>query len=94
MLKKDSWWLGAIIGVFLPAVIFGLIYLVITIVGLDIGETKSTKYLEISNIMLLSIIINLFPFRYYMVNHKFDKTGRAILVATVIYIAVFFGFYL
>ncbi len=86
MLKKDNWILGIIIGVVNPAVILGLLYIIFYLT-----ESRQQKYMLLSpeHTPLISIFFNLIIFRYYMVNLKYDKTGRGILLATMI-IAIFF----
>ncbi len=96
MFNKDSWVLGAIIGILLPAASFGIIYLILGISGIDNtnGMTSAGKYFKTSNILLISIFTNMLPFRIYMVNKKYDKTGRGILGTTIIYAILFFILFL
>ncbi|MBS4013372.1 MAG: hypothetical protein KGZ97_06385 [Bacteroidetes bacterium] len=96
MFNKDSWVLGAIIGIILPAAAFGLVYLILGISGIDNTNaiTSAGKYFKLSNILLISIFTNMLPFRIYMVNKKYDKTGRGILGATIIYAILFFILFL
>ena len=96
MLKNNNILTGAIIGLFLPMIIFGIIFLIIYLSGIDNAEDAEGfgQYFKLSNIMLLSIAVNLLPFRYFMVNLKYDKTGRTILLITMAYIAAFFFFFI
>jgi hypothetical protein len=96
MFKKDSWVLGAVIGIMLPAATYGLTYLIMSMIGADNTNSMTTagKYFKDSNVMLISIFMNLLPFRYYMVNLKFDKTGKGLLITTIIYAGVFFYLFL
>lgn len=96
MLKNNNILTGAIIGLFLPLVVFGIIFLIISVSGIDNAEDAEGfgSYFKMSNIMLLSIAVNLLPFRYFMVNLKYDKTGRSILLVTMAYVVVFFFFFL
>lgn len=86
--KRDSIWLGILIGIILPVLTYFLIYLILNIVG---GEHQTFRK---STIYLLSIFINLAPFRYYIVKLKFDKTGRGILLDTFVMAIIYFIFYL
>lgn len=86
--KRDSLWLGIIIGLLLPVTTYFLIQLILIIVG---GEYHAFRK---STIYLLSIFVNLIPFRYYLVKLKFDKTGRGILLDTFAMAILFFFFYL
>lgn len=87
MFKKDSYLLGSGIGIVLPIIIFGLFYL---FNFLMIISGIITEYLNLQARILFSLAINLLPFRYYMVNLKYDKTGRGILLFTFILIIAFF----
>ncbi|MEZ5195035.1 MAG: hypothetical protein R2764_01135 [Bacteroidales bacterium] len=89
MFKKDSYILGSGIGIVLPIIIFGLIYFfnLMMIISGAISE-----YLNLQTHILISLAINLLPFRYYMVSLKYDRTGRGILLFTFIFIMLFFVF--
>lgn len=87
MLKKDNWLLGIFIGIVLPAIILLLLYLVLNITGIT---HERLPVLKTENIPLLGIFFNMIVFRYYMVNLKYDKTGRGILLITIIYAVIFF----
>ncbi len=89
MLKKDNWALGIAMGVLLPLVIYGLIFFFVSRYGV-VDEIRGIYMMKQSTMQLIGIFSNLFTFRYYMVNLKFDKTGRGILLATFIYAGVFF----
>ena len=92
MLKKDSWILGIALGIIVPVVLYLVIYY--TNVLLAIQFNHGRLYLQQSTVMLISIFINMFTMRYYLVTKKFDKTGRGILLVTFIFAGVFFYFYL
>ncbi|MCD4735474.1 MAG: hypothetical protein K8R53_05490 [Bacteroidales bacterium] len=87
MFKKDHYILGLIIGIFVPAILSGLILLVNYFLVLT-GISK--LYLDLQTHILMSIFGNLFPIRYYFVNLKFDKTGRGILIVTFVLTILFF----
>ena len=87
MLKKDSFILGCILGFVLPLLFFALLYLIKFLLQYFF---KTTHLLDDSIIYLISIFINLFSLRYYFVNLKYDKTGRAILFVTFIYMILYF----
>jgi hypothetical protein len=53
------------------------------------GANKDESIIQISTIELVSIAGNLLPFRYYMVKLKYDKTGRGMLVITMVYAVIF-----
>ena len=88
MLKKDNWILGIALGIVVPAIIYGLVYFIIRQWG-TIDETLNLYFLKQSTMQLMGIFVNMFTFRYYMVNLKYDKTGRGILLATFVYAGIF-----
>ncbi len=87
MVKKDNWFFGIFIGIIVPAIILGLLYL-----GFKFFGTPYQKdiLLKTKNIPLISMFFNMIVFRYYMVNLKYDKTGRGILIMTIAYAILFF----
>ncbi len=89
MLKKDNWLLGILLGGLMPLVIYLLILGAMKQWG-TISEQPDIYYLKKSTMLLIGIFSNLFTFRYYMVNLKFDKTGRGILLTTFVYAGIFF----
>lgn len=89
MLKKDNWALGVIMGLLLPLIVYGIIFTIVRTYGV-VDEIRGIYMMKQSTMQLIGIFSNLFTFRYYMVNLKYDKTGRGILLATFIYAGVFF----
>ena len=85
-LRRDSLWMGILIGILCPALIFGLIELIIFIIGKNF---ERVAVIEIQKILLLSVIPNLFILRHYLLKLKYDLTGRGILLATFL-IAILF----
>ncbi|MCD4682140.1 MAG: hypothetical protein K8R86_02550 [Bacteroidales bacterium] len=89
MLKKDHYIFGIAIGIIVPIVLFGIIYLLnYLLVTTDIAKF----YLDLQTHVLISLFGNLIPIRYYFVNLKYDKTGRGVLLITFLLVLVFFGF--
>ena len=89
MLKKDHYNFGIAIGIIVPIVLFGIIYLLnYLLVTTDIAKS----YLDLQTHVLISLFGNLIPIRYYFVNLKYDKTGRGVLLITFLLVLVFFGF--
>ena len=85
-LRRDSLWMGILIGILCPALIFGLIELIIFIIGKNF---ERVAVIEIQKNLLLSVIPNLFILRHYILKLKYDLTGRGILLATFL-IAILF----
>jgi hypothetical protein len=85
-LKKDSFWLGLILGTVLPVIVSGIIFLILHYSPSDLQEK------QVSKIIVLGIVPNAFVLRYYLVNLKADKTGRGIMFITFI-LAILFAVY-
>ncbi len=91
MLNKDTWLLGIAIGIILPLLVYGLVLTIL----IPWGQVENLIYIPRPRVpFLLAIFSNFFPFRYYMVNKKFDRTGRGILLLTFILALVFFYFFM
>ncbi len=88
MLKKDNWLLGIILGGVSPLVIYFALVAAIEYWA-SIDKRLHPALIEKSTLLLVGIFVNMFIFRYYMVNLRFDKTGRGILLATFIYAGYF-----
>ncbi len=86
ILKKDSIGIGILIGLILPALLFALLF------GLSVALAPETKdyLIQISTMLLISMIPNLILMRYYMLNLKLDKTGRGIMLATFVLMITYF----
>ncbi|MDP4268428.1 MAG: hypothetical protein Q8880_13475 [Bacteroidota bacterium] len=85
--KKDNMLFGVAMGVLLPLICYGIFsYLA------DIFEAKhnGTPIMQKSTIQVVSVVLNVLTFRIYMINLKFDKTGKGILLATFVYAILFF----
>lgn len=87
MLKKDSLWLGILIGIVSPFVFFGFLVLVNLVIS---GLFSEDQEIRRNTMFLLSIFINLLPIRIYFVSLKMDKTGRGILLITFALMLLFF----
>ena len=90
ILKRDSWPMGMLIGVILPIVFFGFLFLLDFLIY-QLFTTHLTE--QFNYIFLLSGTANLFPIRYYLVRLKFEKTGMGILLVTIIEVIVYFFMY-
>ncbi len=90
--KKDSMILGIVIGIVLPVI--G--YLVLSWLNVTISEKVFSKppIFRESTVQVISIFLNVFPFRYYMLKAKLDYTGRGILLVTFVVGLTYFFYYL
>ena len=89
MLKRDNIAFGALIGLVLPAIFYGLLSLVSLF--LETGTTW-TRPFEPDNMLIFALVINVIPIRLYFVNYKFDKTGRGVLLVTFLLMVVYFAY--
>ena len=85
-LRRDSMWMGIVLGLLLPAVLFGVLEGIMALVEHFTGKTD---IVDIQKLILLSIVPNLFLLRYYLLKLKYDLTGRGILAATFVLGIVF-----
>lgn len=79
-LRRDSLPMGLFIGLICPAVCFGLLYAIITLVQHQTGALNMDRMVQ--KLLLLSVVPNVLILRYYLVKLKYDLTGRGILLVT------------
>ncbi len=90
MLNKDRWTLGIVIGLVLPVLVYGLVLLILK----QYGHVEGLLYLPRPRVPgLVGVVSNLFPFRFFMVNKKYDRTGRGILLVTFVMTLLVFYFF-
>ena len=87
---RDNFGFGILMGVLLPLVFLGVLYLIYKAVFLAFGVNILA---EESYLFLLSIAANLFAIKYYFVNLKYDKTGRGILIVTFVFGLAYFAIF-
>jgi hypothetical protein len=80
MHKRNSFWLGLLIGIIFPSVLFGILYAVnfYTKVFENPPVVLSTQKL-----MFICSALNILPIRYYLTHGGIEKTGQGILFITV-----------
>ncbi len=87
MLNKNSIWLGVLIGMTLPVVVFGLFqllnYLLVSMFSESMAIPRDTM-------ILLSFFSNLIPVRIYFISLKFDKTRRGVLLTLFLMMILYF----
>jgi hypothetical protein len=80
MLKKNSFWLGLVIGIIIPLVLFGILY------TLNL-YTKVFEHppviLSTQKLMFICSALNILPVRYYLMHDGLEKTGQGVLFITV-----------
>ncbi|MDT8394310.1 MAG: hypothetical protein RQ761_10720 [Bacteroidales bacterium] len=87
MFKRNSLWLGIIVGTILPLAVYGLLYALLAIYNNLAGAHPG---LNENQLQLISPVVNLFIIRYYFVSLKYDDTGRGVLLVTFIYVIAYF----
>jgi len=80
-LRQDSFWMGLILGFLLPAIIFGVLKLIIFFLPYKI---VNAQVFSLERLILISIIPNVLLLRYYLLKLKYDLTGRGILAITFV----------
>ena len=87
MFKRDSYFFGVIIGLFLPCLFFIVFYFIgILFEGLAVNS----KYFTLPSQILLSIAANVIPLRYYFASLKYDRSGRGVLLITFLMVIIYF----
>jgi hypothetical protein len=88
-LNNDKISLGIILGLIIPLPA-GLLFLVL----LRLVQSYLHVFTAVRDmdIILLGIAVDLVVMRYYLVKRKFEKTGKSLLVLTVILILMFLVF--
>ena len=80
MHKKNSFWLGLLIGIIFPMVLFGILYAVNYF-------TKAFDHppviLSVQKMMFVCSALNILPIRYYLMHGGVEKTGQGVLFITV-----------
>jgi hypothetical protein len=80
MHKKNSFWLGLLIGIVIPLVLFGILY------SLNLF-TKVFEHppviLSTQKLMFICSALNILPIRYYFMHGGLEKTGQGVLFITV-----------
>ena len=79
-LRRDSLPMGLFIGFICPAIFFGILYAVITLVQHQTGALQMERMIQ--KLILLSVVPNVLILRYYLVKLKYDLSGRGILLVT------------
>tara|TARA_B100001250_G_scaffold413038_1_gene445899 strand:+ start:299 stop:565 length:267 start_codon:yes stop_codon:yes gene_type:complete len=74
--KKDAVLLGVLLGLVTPVIFWCLQKLILELVGWTIED---------SSMKLFALMFNLPVFRYYMINLKYEKTGKGVLFLTFIW---------
>jgi hypothetical protein len=80
-LKKDSYLLGTIMSIVIPVATWAIIHF--TNKSLR-NHVSGRSYLTEFMVEILALVPNVLLLRYYLINLKADKTGRAIVAVTFV----------
>ena len=78
MFKRDSMWLGLVVGFLVPLALFGIIFTIRHFAG----------RFALDKAAFVSVALNIVPIRYYFISARMERTGRGVLAMTVILIIV------
>jgi len=79
-LRKDSLWMGMLLGFLIPL----LIFLLLKLIALFFPQQMVNANFNLQRYILISIIPNVLLLRYYLLKLKYDLTGRGILAITFV----------
>lgn len=89
-LKKDNFLFGFVMGLLVPVFVFIIVYFIDDYLS-DMQKVRTV--IKDSTKFLLGVFFNLILFRIYMVNWRFDRTGKGILAMTfllaILYVVLF-----
>ncbi len=86
--RKDNYAFGAFLGLVSPLVLVFIFRLIFSMLSglVDLGAFSLEQH------FLITLIGNLFFVRYYFAGVKMEKTGKAVLIVTLLLIIVYFVF--
>jgi len=88
LFNQDNLLAGTVIGVIAPWICFGILYL-LNMLFRDV-ILKMPVLITTSTLLLISIVVDVFIMRQYMVKYKYEKTGKGLLVITFVYVIAYF----
>ncbi len=86
LFKKDDYLFGAVIGIVFPMISVCIIFIVLQLIGFKDVDQYIKYY-------LFSVVINILLIRYYLLNLKYEKTGKGMLLVTFVVLIAFFIYY-
>jgi hypothetical protein len=87
MFNRDSLWLGIVIGIIMPLLLYGLLYLGLLIYTHYAGIEAM---LNETMLQIIAPVANLFFIRYYFITKKYEDTGRGVLLVTFVFVISYF----
>jgi len=85
-MKRNVPFLGLVIGIILPVIGLGLVYLILfrNASFEDFWRLLVNNHDKAAFVLSLAVLANIAPFIYYT-NKRYDLTARGILIATMLY---------
>lgn len=87
--RKNSIWFGIGLGAIVPVLFYFPISLLVE--KLSLQFTFGISMISEMNIQLISVFLNLFIFRKYLVHKDFEMTGRGVMIASMVYVLIHFA---
>ncbi len=88
-LNSDKYSLGVLLGLVIPVPAAFIFLLLIRLFQHFLHAFTTVRDMDM---LLLSLAVNLIAMRYYLVKRKFEKTGKGLMVLTVVLIIMFLIF--
>ena len=88
MFNRNSLWLGIVIGIAMPLILYGLMYLVLLLYN---HYAEGEVILNERMLQIIAPVANLLFIRYYFVTRKYEDTGRGVLLVTFVYVISYFA---
>lgn len=88
-LTKDEYSLGILLGLVIPVPVTLIFTLLLRLFQNYMHTFVTVRDMDM---LLLGFAVNLIVMRYYLVRLKFDKTGKSLMVLTVVLIILFLIF--
>lgn len=88
LLKTNHFAFGVVLSLVISLILFSALSLLASL----LPDLFSSRFLRREVLALISIFINLFPFRTYLIKLKLEKTGRGILLTMFVLTILYFVF--
>ena len=88
-LNKDEYSLGILLGLIIPV---PSAFVFTVLLRLTQNYLHAFARVRDMDMLLLGLAVNLIVMRYYLVKYKYEKTGKALMVLTVVLIILFLIF--
>ena len=82
MFSKNSFWLGALLGLLTPIIVYYFF--------IFLSSRVAYQALDNPTLQVIAITCNVFIFRFYMIKRRLVNTGKGILLVTLIYAVYYF----